>query len=37
MVRFGINPDVTYLLVGVSNNLRINPRVSGGGFIYTYR
>ena len=37
LVKFGMYPDVTYLLVGVAKDYKLNPRSVGGGFIYTYR
>jgi hypothetical protein len=36
-VKFAGQPDVSYCLVGVSKELKLNPRSVSGGYIYTYR
>jgi len=37
LVRFVSHPDITHLLIGVSKDLKINPRQANGGLIYTYK
>ncbi|KAI5719200.1 hypothetical protein M8J76_006686 [Diaphorina citri] len=37
LVKFSNRPDAQYLVLGVAKDLNLNPRVSNGGFLYTYR
>ena len=37
LARFQARPNQTFLLIGVANNLTLNPRSCNGGYIYTYQ
>ncbi len=37
LVKFAVNPEDTFCLVGVSKDHKLNPRSVAGGFIYTYK
>ena len=37
LVKFAGQPDLTHCLIGVSKDLKLNPRSVGAGFIYPYK
>lgn len=37
LVKFANQGDQLFLIVGVAKEFQLNPRVSNGGFLYTYK
>lgn len=37
LVKFSNQGDQLFLIVGVAKEFQLNPRVSNGGFLYTYK
>lgn len=37
LVKFANQGDQLFLIVGVAKEFQLNPRVSSGGFLYTYK
>lgn len=37
IVKFANQGDQQFLIVGVAKEYQLNPRISNGGFLYTYK